>query len=235
MILRQLFDIQSSTYTYLIADSDSKLACLIDPVLEHRPRYKQLLSELSLTLTHAIDTHVHADHITALGGLKEEFNCTTLVGSDNNVSCASDSLHDGDTIKIGALKIEVLFTPGHTSDSFCLYLKHKNESMVFTGDTLLIRGTGRTDFQNGDAKQLYNSLHNIVLNLPDHTWVYPGHDYKGWTRSTILEEKNHNPRLQIKNIDDFKQHMDTLNLPNPKMMDIAVPANLKCGKSKQQP
>lgn len=229
MIFRQLFDSQSSTYTYLLADEVSKEACLIDPVLEHGPRYKQLIEELELNLIYAIDTHVHADHITALGGLREMYDCKTLVGGDNEVACASASLNHGDTIKVGQLNINVLFTPGHTSDSFCFYLTNKDQGFLFTGDTLLIRGTGRTDFQNGDPKKLYTSIHTILFSLPETTWVYPGHDYKGWTKSTLIEEKKHNPRLQLDE-PAFIDHMNNLNLPNPKMMDVAVPANLSCGK-----
>lgn len=230
MIFRQMFEPESSTYTYLIADETSKEACLIDPVLEKGPLYAQLLQELELTLTYALDTHVHADHVTALGGLKEKYNCITRVGVGSEVNCASGGLVDGETISVGTLNLKVIFTPGHTSDSFCFYLQDGEENYLFTGDTLLIRGTGRTDFQNGDPKDLYHSLHNILLTLPSHTWVYPGHDYKGWTRSTLAEEIQHNPRLNISNESDFIEHMNNLNLPNPKMMDIAVPANLSCGK-----
>jgi sulfur dioxygenase len=230
MIFRQLFDSDSSTYSYLVADSKSKEACLIDPVSHHGPRYRQLIKELGLKLTYAIDTHVHADHITALGGLRDEFNCITLVGTNNEVPCASASLNHGDSIQVGDLTLNVLYTPGHTADSFCFYLKQENEGYLFSGDTLLIRGTGRTDFQNGDPKQLYNSLHSIILTLTDDTWVYPAHDYKGWTRSTIGEERQHNPRINLADEATFIEHMNNLNLPNPKMMDIAVPANLACGK-----
>lgn len=231
MIFRQLFDNQSSTYTYLIADKESRQACIIDPVLEHGPRYKQLIEELDLTLLYALDTHVHADHITALGGLRDQFGCETLVGGDNDVACASKALNHGDVIKFGELELKVFFTPGHTSDSFCFFVNNSSENFLFSGDTLLIRGTGRTDFQNGDPKQLYNSIHSILLALPDDTWVYPAHDYKGWTKSTIAEERQHNPRLQLEE-SAFIVHMNNLNLPNPKMMDIAVPANLSCGKAK---
>jgi glyoxylase-like metal-dependent hydrolase (beta-lactamase superfamily II) len=230
MIFRQLFDESSYTYTYLIADENTKEACLIDPVLEKGPLYAQLLEELDLKLTHALDTHVHADHVTALGGLRDKYNCITMVGTGNEVECANSGLAHNQEICIGQLKLTVLFTPGHTSDSFCFYLETNNERYVFTGDTLLIRGTGRTDFQNGNPEDLYNSLNNIVLALPEDTWVYPGHDYKGWMRSTIAEEKQHNPRINLPTKAAFIDHMNNLNLPDPKMMDIAVPANLSCGK-----
>lgn len=228
MIFRQLFDSESSTYTYLIADSDSREACLIDPVLEKVETYLVLLSELNLKLMFSIDTHVHADHITASGRLREITDCKSVIG-DAGVSCASELLEDGKYFKIGSLQLKALYTPGHTDNSFCFYLETKCRKYLFSGDTLLIRGTGRTDFQNGDPKMLFNSLHEKVLKLPEETCVYPGHDYKGWTMSTIKEEKLHNPRLQFQKMADFVQHMNNLKLANPKMMDIAVPANLKCG------
>jgi len=231
MIFRQLFDAESATYTYLVADEHSRDACLIDPVLEKGPLYAQLLKELNLNLVVALDTHVHADHVTALGGLKEMYQCETRVGTENEVACASGPLHDGDKIIVGSLVLDVLYTPGHTSDSFCFLLQYQGQGYLFTGDTLLIRGTGRTDFQNGNPAQLYDSLHSKVLTLAGNTWVYPGHDYKGWTRSTVAEEIAHNPRLNLGSKEAFIDHMNNLNLPNPKLMDIAVPANLACGKS----
>jgi len=232
MIFRQMFDSESRTYTYLLADPATREACVIDPVLEKGPLYAQLLEELGLKLIYALDTHVHADHVTALGGLKDMYQCITRVGIGSEVNCASGGLVDGETLMIGSLALHIMYTPGHTSDSFCFYLLHQGTGYLFTGDTLLIRGTGRTDFQNGDPKDLYNSLHNILLKLPDDTWVYPGHDYKGWTRSTIGEEKRFNPRINLADEAAFIDHMNNLNLPNPKMMDIAVPANLSCGKMK---
>ena len=230
MILRQLFDQQSSTYTYIVADNDTRQACIIDPVKEKIEHYLQLFEELDIQLKYALDTHIHADHITALGTLNERTGCQAVVGSEGDVACATDSLHDEKQLNIGNLTIRILFTPGHTSDSYCFFLNQQNRSYLFSGDTLLIRGTGRTDFQNGDPNELYNSIHNKIMALPADTIVLPGHDYKGWTSSTLAEEKKHNPRLQLDK-EAFITHMNNLNLPDPKMMDIAVPANLACGKN----
>lgn len=230
MILRQLFDHESYTYTYLVGDEKTGDACLIDPVQEHVDRYLQLVSELDLRLLLAMDTHVHADHVTALGALKELTQCETLVGLSGQVACASEALNDGKKITIGELRLKAIYTPGHTEDSYCFYMEKDDKSYLFSGDTLLIRGTGRTDFQNGDPHQLYDSLHNRLLQLPPDTLVFPAHDYKGWTSSTLAEEKQHNPRLQLIDPEEFADHMNNLNLPDPKMMDIAVPANMACGK-----
>ena len=235
MIIRQLFDEESYTYTYLVADKASRQAALIDPVIGHVERYLQLIKELGLKLALALDTHVHADHITALGTLREQTGCTTYLGNatdDNSstVSCADHAFKDQQIISLGQIVIKVIYTPGHTDNSYSFLVQHPDQDYLFTGDTLLIRGTGRTDFQNGDATQLYHSLHDKLLQLDGATVVYPGHDYKGWTLSTIAEEKAHNPRLQIKDINAFVEHMGNLNLPNPKFMDVAVPANLSCGK-----
>lgn len=230
MILRQFFDSNSATYTYLIADEQSNKACIIDPVKDNNHHYFQFCKDLNLELILALDTHVHADHITGLGELRDEVGCSTMIGSKGDVGCATEGLMDDITLSIGGLNLKVIFTPGHTDDSYCFYLEADSQSYLFTGDTLLIRGTGRTDFQNGDPSKLYDSLHKKLLCLPDDTVVLPGHDYKGWTRSTLAEEKAHNPRLQLINKDSFIDHMNNLNLPNPKMMDVAVPANLTCGK-----
>lgn len=230
MIFRQLFDNVSSTYTYLLGDPKSASACIIDPVLEKVETYVILLKELGLELLYSIDTHVHADHVTASGKLRDLTDCKTIVGT-GDVSCATESLTDGKIIKVGHLSLIAIFTPGHTDNSFTFFLEDKGQGYLFTGDTLLIRGTGRTDFQNGDPAMLYESLNGKILQFPDDTWVYPGHDYKGWTVSTIGEEKAFNPRLQKKNKVEFIDLMNNLNLPNPKMMDVAVPANLKCGRS----
>ena len=232
MIFRQLFDYNTYTYTYLIADCQTRKAALIDPVLNQIPAYLQLLNDLDITLDSALDTHVHADHITALGKLREETTCQTYIGKPGDVACADNNLSDGQKIQIGELHLKAMYTPGHTDDSFCFYLEDMNfQNMVFTGDTLLIRGCGRTDFQNGDSEKLYDSLHDTLLALPENTIVYPGHDYKGWSQSTIGEEKHHNPRLQIKKKTEFVDFMNKLILPDPKFMDIAVPANLSCGKT----
>lgn len=226
VIFRQLFDHDSSTYTYLLADSVSRQALLIDPVLVQIDSYQRLLAELELSLIYALDTHVHADHVTALGRLRELTGCKTLMGRESEVACASGWFADGDTLTVGQLSLRVLYTPGHTSDSYCFYVPEHN--LLFTGDTLLIRGTGRTDFQNGDALLQYRSLQRL-LQLPAHTQVYPGHDYKGWTSSTLAEEQRYNPRLQVPDAAAYVSLMANLKLPNPKMMDLAVPANKGCG------
>lgn len=230
MFIRQLIDYDTFTYTYLIADPAKGVAALIDPVLKHVPQYLTLLQELNFTLTAAIDTHIHADHITALGTLREKTGSNTYIGLDNEVTCSSHALHHNDTVPIGSIQLQVLHTPGHTDNSFCFFTQAEEARYLFTGDTLLIRGTGRTDFQNGDPAALYNSLHNILFRLPEDTVVYPGHDYNGVTQSTIKEEKQHNPRAKILERNAFIQHMNNLYLPPPKWMDIAVPANLICGK-----
>ncbi|CAA0121324.1 Beta-lactamase hydrolase-like protein [Halioglobus japonicus] len=229
MIFRQLFERESSTYTYLLGDEASREAVLIDPVNTEIELYMRLLNELGLRLVVALDTHVHADHITALGELRKRTACTTMVGFSGEVDCASEGLEDGKIIKVGDIVIDVLYTPGHTDDSFSFLVNDNATKFLFSGDTLLIRGTGRTDFQNGDPAQLYASLHNKLLSLPDDTRVYPAHDYKGWTMSTIGEEKRTNPRLEPATEAAFIELMNNLNLPNPKMMDVAVPANRACG------
>ncbi|MDD7805912.1 MAG: MBL fold metallo-hydrolase [Endozoicomonas sp. (ex Botrylloides leachii)] len=232
MILRQLLHKESSTYTYVIADSNTREACIIDPVKDNIKQYLQLFQELGIHLQYALDTHIHADHITALGALEAMTKCKTMMGSEGDVPCASEGFQDGKQLSIGSITLHALFTPGHTADSYCFFLKQKNHSYLFSGDTLLIRGTGRTDFQNGDPAALYNSIHNKIMALPSETILLPGHDYKGWTSSTLIEEKKYNPRLQF-NKSAFINHMNNLNLPDPKMMAIAVPANLACGKQKE--
>lgn len=231
MIFRQLFERESSTYTYLIACADTREAALIDTVKTEVPKYLQLLGELNLTLAYALDTHTHADHITGAGALRDATECKTLLGEEAGSPCVSHGVRDGDQINIGKLTLKALYTPGHTDDSYSYLLEHGGQTSVFTGDTLLIRGTGRTDFQNGSAQDQYHSLFSKLLTLPDDTWVYPGHDYKGWMLSTIAEEKAHNPRLQVQDVNAYVQLMNSLKLPNPELMDIAVPANRACGKS----
>jgi sulfur dioxygenase len=226
MIFRQLFDHASSTYTYLLASRAGGEALLIDPVLDHLDQYLQLLTELDVKLVLAADTHVHADHITALGRLRDHVNCPTLMGEFSKADCVSLRLKDGEKISVDGIELRGMYTPGHTDDSFCFVMNDR----VFSGDTLLIRGTGRTDFQNGDPHAAYDSLFNKLLRLPDETVVYPAHDYKGWTSSTIGEERRFNPRLQVSDANEYAQIMNNLHLPDPTMMDIAIPANLACGK-----
>jgi sulfur dioxygenase len=225
MIFRQLFDSTSSTYTYLLASRHGGEALIIDPVLERVDRYVQLLRELDLRLVKAIDTHLHADHITGLEALSERTRCITVMGEQSKADVVSMRVTDGDKVDIEGLSLEAVYTPGHTDDSYSFIMPDR----VFTGDTLLIRGTGRTDFQNGDPRAQYNSLFGRLLKLPDETLVYPAHDYKGDTVSTIGEERAFNPRLQVRSIDEYVDLMNHLNLPNPKMMDVAVPANMRIG------
>lgn len=226
MIFRQLFDAESSTYTYLVADPVSRQAALIDPVLEQLERDLTLVRELGLTLTHVLETHVHADHVTASGQLRERTGCQVVTGAAG-ASCANVHARHGDEVWVGRLTFRVLETPGHTDDSVSYLLGDR----VFTGDALLVRGTGRTDFQNGDAGQLYDSITQFLFTLPDETLVYPGHDYKGCTVTTIGEEKQFNPRLARTDRAAFIQLMAGLNLPPPKKLDIAVPANRACGRA----
>ena len=225
MLFRQLFDKNSSTYTYLIASTKGREALIIDPVLENTERYIQLLYELDLKLVKVIDTHIHADHISGIAELRDQTNCVTIMGDKTPADVVSMQVSDEELIKIDGLEFRALFTPGHTSESFSFLMSDR----VFTGDTLLIRGTGRTDFQNFDPLDSYNSIFNKLLKLPDKTLVYPAHDYKGDTVSTILEEKKFNPRLQVKSADEYIKIMNNLNLPNPKLMDVAVPNNLNLG------
>lgn len=231
MLFRQLFDQSSSTYTYLLADEKSREAVLIDPVKEQLPAYLQLLQELQLKLVAALDTHVHADHVTALGDLRDATGCQSWMGQQALAACVSARFADGQSIAFGQYALQVLYTPGHTDDSYSFYLEAEDVRYVFTGDTLLIRGTGRTDFQNGDARQQYHSLFGKLLRLPPDTRVYPAHDYKGWTVSSIAEEAAFNPRLQVKDEAGYVALMAALKLPNPALMDVAVPANRACGQA----
>jgi sulfur dioxygenase len=225
MIFRQLFDSASGTYTYLLASRSGGEALIVDPVLEKVDRYLQLIRELDLRLVKAIDTHLHADHITGLGALRDRTHCITVMGEQTHADVVSMRVAEGDRVEIEGLRLDVLYTPGHTDDSYSFLLPDR----VFTGDTLLIRGTGRTDFQNGDPRAQYDSIFNKLLKLPDTTLVYPAHDYKGDMVSTIGEEKAFNPRLQVKSMDEYAALMNNLNLANPKMMDVAVPANMRVG------
>jgi len=229
MIFRQLFDSTSGTYTYLLASRQGGEALIVDPVLEKVDRYLQLVRELDLKLVKAVDTHLHADHITGLGALRDRTHCITVMGEQTHADVVSMRVAEGDRVEIEGLRLDVLYTPGHTDDSYSFRMADR----VFTGDTLLIRGTGRTDFQNGDPRAQYDSIFNKLLKLPEETLVYPAHDYKGETVSTIGEEKLFNPRLRVKSMDEYAELMNNLKLPNPKMMDVAVPANMRVGLHQQ--
>ena len=230
MIFRQLFEPISGTYTYLIASRRGGEALIIDPVLEKVDRYLQLIRDLDLKLVKAADTHLHADHITGLGALRDHTHCITVMGEQSSVDVVSMRLADGDKLGIEGVDLDVIYTPGHTDDSYSFLMGDR----VFTGDTLLIRGTGRTDFQNGDPRAQYESIFGRLLRLPDETLVFPAHDYKGDTVSTIGEERRCNPRLQVKNVDEYAALMNGLNLSNPKMMDVAVPANMRQGLHQEE-
>jgi sulfur dioxygenase len=230
MLFRQLFDSTSGTYTYLLASRQGGEALIIDPVLERVDRYLQLIRELDLKLVKAVDTHLHADHITGLGALRDRTYCITVMGEQTHADVVSMRVAEGDRIEIEGVRLDVLYTPGHTDDSYSFLLADR----VFTGDTLLIRGTGRTDFQNGDPRAQYDSIFNKLLKLPDATLIYPAHDYKGDTVSTIGEEKLFNPRLRVKSMDEYAELMNNLKLPNPKMMDVAVPANMRVGLHQEE-
>ena len=225
MIFRQLFDSVSGTYSYLLASRRGGEALIIDPVIEKVDRYLALVKELDLQLVKAVDTHMHADHITGLGALRDKTHCITVMGEQTKADVVSMRLGDGDKLTIEGLALDVIYTPGHTDDSYSFVMPDR----VFTGDTLLIRGTGRTDFQNGDPRMQYESIFGRLLKLPEATLVYPAHDYKGDTVSTIGEEKAYNPRLQVKSKDEYVALMNNLKLANPKMMDVAIPANMRVG------
>lgn len=225
MIFRQLYDHESSTYTYLLASRPGGEALLIDPVREHVGAYARLVDELDLNLVLAVDTHIHADHITGLGSLRNHTGCATAMGERTAAECLDTRFGDGEKINLDGIALKALYTPGHTDDSYSLLLPDR----VFTGDTLLIRGTGRTDFQNGDPGEQYESLFGRLLQLPESTLVYPAHDYNGMTSSSIGEEKRHNPRLQVSSKAEYVRMMNGLVLDNPRLMDVAVPANRQCG------
>lgn len=232
MLFRQLFDKQSSTYTYLIASDFGREALIIDPVKEQTETYLKLINELELRLVRAIDTHTHADHVTALGDLRDRTDCMTLMGEYTRAECVSDHVREGESLDVDGVHLKALYTPGHTDESFSFVLDGRNEqpNTVFTGDVLLIRGSGRTDFQGGDPYKSYDSIVNKLFALGDDTYVCPAHDYKGFTLSTIGEERRHNPRLADRNAEQYAEIMRNLHLPDPKMMDVAVPANLGCGQ-----
>ena len=230
MIFRQLFDQDSCAYTYLLARDYDGEAILIDPVLPRVDHYMRLLDEMRLKLVKVLDTHVHADHITAAPELRDRTRCITVMGEQSSVDAVSQRINDGETIAIDGISLTAIHTPGHTDDSYCFLMNDR----VFTGDTLLIRGTGRTDFQGGSASDEYDSIVKKLLTLPDDTLVYPGHDYKGDTVSTIGEERQYNPRLQVADKAAFIELMGNLNLDNPKMMDVAVPANRQVAMAQQE-
>jgi sulfur dioxygenase len=230
MIQRQFFDPVSSTYTYLLASGHGREAVLIDPVKEQAHHYLAALDALDLRLVKAIDTHTHADHITALGDLRDATGCVTVMGQFTKAECVSTHVSEGEVMDVDGVKLKALYTPGHTDESFSFVLNPAAPIGVFTGDVLLIRGTGRTDFQGGDPHKSWDSIVNKLFRLPDEALVWAGHDYKGWITSSIGEEKRHNPRLAGKTEAEYVDIMRNLNLPNPKLMDIAVPANLACGR-----
>jgi sulfur dioxygenase len=228
MLFRQLFDAETSTYTYLLADEASREAVIIDPVHDQFERDAGLISELGLRLVAVLDTHVHADHVTAQGLLRERFGARSVMSERSGAVCADRLVKHGDRIEFGRHALEVRETPGHTNG--CLTFVCHEPRVAFTGDALLIRGCGRTDFQGGSSRTLYQSVRERVLSLPDDTLIYPAHDYKGRTVSTVAEEKQHNPRLGMsRSLADFNQVMAALNLPYPRKMDTSVPANLACG------
>ena len=225
MILKQVFDQKSSTYTYLIASSTGREALIIDPVLENVEDYIKLLTKLDLRLVKVIDTHIHADHITGAGKLKDNTKCITIMGNHTPADAVEMKVNDDEVIELDKLKLRALYTPGHTSDSFSFLI----DNYLFSGDTLLINGTGRTDFQNGSAKDAYSSIFNKLLKLPDETLLYPGHDYKGEKVSTIGKEKKFNPRLQVSSADEYAEIMKNLNLKKPDKIDFNIASNLKLG------
>ena len=225
MIFRQVFDNKSSTYTYLIASAKGREAVIIDPVIENVESYINLLNELDLKLVKVIDTHIHADHVTGASKLKLATNCSTLMGEHTPADAVEIKVKDDEIIKIDQIEIKAMYTPGHTSDSYSFLM----DNYLFSGDTLLINGTGRTDFQNGSSKDAYNSIFNRLLKLPEDTILYPGHDYNGKESSTIGNEKKFNPRLQVKNVDEYVELMSNLNLAKPELIDINVSRNIKLG------
>ena len=227
MIFKQVFDEKSSTYTYIIASAKGREAVIIDPVIENVESYISILNELELKLVKVIDTHIHADHVTGASKLKQVTNCSTLMGEHTPADAVEIKVKDDEIIKIDQIEIKAMYTPGHTSDSYSFLM----ENYLFSGDTLLINGTGRTDFQNGSSKDAYNSIFNRLLKLPEDTILYPGHDYNGKESSTIGNEKKCNPRLQVKNVDEYVELMSNLNLAKPQLIDINVSRNIKLGAS----
>ena len=225
MLFHQLFDKNSSTYTYLIASAKGREALIIDPVLENIEQYIKILNDLDLKLVKVIDTHIHADHITAASKLKNKTNCTTIMGEHTPSDAVEIKVKDNEVIYVDKLEIKVIYTPGHTKDSYSFLMN----DYLFSGDTLLINGTGRTDFQGGNSEDSYNSIFNRLLKLPEETLLYPAHDYNGQTVSSIGKEKKFNPRLQVEGVSEYVDIMNNLNLSKPKLMDINVASNIKLG------
>ena len=229
MLFRQFIDAESSTYTYLVASGRGREALLVDPVREQIDQYTRAIDELGLRLVLALDTHTHADHVTGIGKLRERTGCTTMMGERTRAECVDAHVHDAELLDVDGIRLRALYTPGHTDESFSFVLDTPAPGLVFTGDVLMIRGTGRTDFQNGDPGQSYDSITQRLFVLPDDMLVYPAHDYKGWLSSTIGEERQYNPRLAGKSRAEYVDIMNNLDLDDPKMMDVAIPANLACG------
>ena len=225
MIFKQVFDEKSSTYTYLIASSKGREALIIDPVLDNVEDYIKLLTELDLKLVKVIDTHIHADHVTGAGKLRDKTKCATIMGEHSPAETVEIKVKDDEYINLDHLKIRAMYTPGHTSDSYSFLL----DNYLFSGDTLLINGTGRTDFQNGSSKDAYNSIFNKLLKLPEETFLYPAHDYKGEKVSTIGKEKKHNPRLQVSSVNEYIDIMNNLNLKRPTEIESNVSRNINLG------
>ena len=225
MIFKQLFDTKSSTYTYLISSGNGREALIIDPVLENVNEYINILKELDLKLVKVIDTHIHADHVTGASKLKDITKCTTIMGDHTPADSVEIKVKDDEYINLDNLKIKAMYTPGHTSDSYSFLM----DKYLFSGDTLLINGTGRTDFQNGNAKDAYNSIFNRLLKLPDETLLYPAHDYKGEKVSTIGKEKKQNPRLQVNSVDEYIEIMNNLDLKKPTELETNVARNINLG------
>ena len=225
MIFKQVFDKKSSTYTYIIASAKGREALIIDPVLENVEDYIKILNQLNLKLVKVIDTHIHADHVTGAGKLRDKTKCVTIMGEHTPTDAVEVKVKDDEIIKLDKLNFRAIYTPGHTSDSFCFLM----DKYLFSGDTLLINGTGRTDFQNGSSTDAYNSIFNRLLKLPDDTLLYTAHDYKGETVTTIGKEKRSNPRLQVSNVDEYIEIMNNLDLKKPEKIDYNVASNLRLG------